>query len=155
AAPLSVAWRGAAALLLLGLPGVLLARAVFEDEREPLTRVFLGLCGGISLGALLLLALHALPGPRSWGLGLGGFDSLSVLLGLWLLGRSSPPESAPPQQSQPRPFAIVATLRAIVFSRYLPLLLIGLLGAALRFTHLGGAELQGDEANVVLLGVDA
>jgi Dolichyl-phosphate-mannose-protein mannosyltransferase len=139
AAPLPVAWRGAAALLLLGLPGVLLALVVFEDERDPLTRAFLGLCGAIGLAALLLLALHALPGPLSWWLVLGIFDALTVLLGLLLLGRPAPPEAAPPRQ----PF------------RYLPLLLFALLGAGLRFTYLGGAEFQGDEANVVLLGVDA
>src|SRR4029450_1268076 len=96
-APLPVVWRGAAALLLLGLPGVLLALIVFDDERELLTQVFLGLCGAISIAALLLLALHALPGPLSWWLVLGVVDALSVLLGLRLLGRAAPPEAASPQ----------------------------------------------------------
>jgi 4-amino-4-deoxy-L-arabinose transferase-like glycosyltransferase len=155
AAPLLVAWRGAAALLLLGLPGALLARVVFEDEREPLTQVVLGLCGALSLAALLLLALHALPGPLPWWLVLGVFDALSALLGLWLLSRPAPPKPAPWQQLQPHSFAVFVASHRIVIGRYLPLLLIALLGAGLRFAYLGGAELQGDEANVVLLGVDA
>src|SRR5262245_23651392 len=105
AAPLPVAWRGAAALLLLGLPGVLLALVVFEDEREPRTRIFLGLCGAISHAALLLLALHALPGPLPWWLVLGTFDALSVLLGLRLLSRPAPPDPARSPQSQSQSFA--------------------------------------------------
>jgi hypothetical protein len=155
AAPLPVAWRGAGALMLLGLPGVLLALLVFADEREPLTRAFLGLCGAICLAALLLLALHALPGPLPWWLVLGVFDALSLLLGLRVLSRPAAPKPARSQQSQPQRFAIFATLRPIVGGYYLPLLLIVLLGAGLRFIYLGGAEFQGDEANVVLLGVDA
>jgi hypothetical protein len=155
AVPLPVAWRGAAALVLLGLPGALLALLVFADEREPLARAFLGLCGAICLAALLLLALHALPGPLPWWLVLGVFDSLSLLLGLRLLRRPAVSKTAPSQPAQPHSFAVFATLRGISLSRYLPLLLIALLAAGLRFTYLGGAEFQGDEANVVLLGVDA
>src|SRR5262245_3654153 len=197
-APLPVAWRGAAALLLLGLPGVLLTLLVFEDERERLTRAFLGLCGAICLAALLLLALHALPGSLYWWLVLGVFDALSLLLGVQLLSRPTAPEPAPAREPEPqglvranrspiqdvkmrgsedaqpsplrgfasslriserlydRPhLAIFAALREHAAWQYLPLLLIALLGAGLRFTYLGGAEFQGDEANVVLLGVDA
>jgi hypothetical protein len=160
AAPLPVAWRGAAALLVLGLPGILLALAVFADERDPLTQIFLGLCGALGLAALLLLALHALPGPLTWWLVLGVFDALSVLLGLLLLGRLRPEPvahttSARIKPQRPQSSAAFAALREIAATRYLPLLLIALLGAGLRFTALGGAEFQGDEANVVLLGVDA
>src|SRR5262245_41088986 len=95
AAPLPVAWRGAAALLLLGLPGALLALSLFEGEREPLTQIFLGLCGAIGLAALLLLALQALPGPLPWWLVLGVFDALSALLSVWLLGRPAREWAAP------------------------------------------------------------
>src|SRR4051812_13967910 len=62
-APLPLAWRGAAALLLLGLPGFLLALLLFEDEGDTLTLVFLGLCGAIGVQVLLLLGLHTLAGP--------------------------------------------------------------------------------------------
>src|SRR5262245_21496998 len=116
AAPLPVAWRGAAALLLLGLPGALLALALFEDERDRLAQIFLGLCGGIGLAAVLLLGLQALPGLLPRWLVLGVFAALSALLGLWLLGRPARERAAPASR----------------LYRYLPLLLIVLLGAGLR-----------------------
>ncbi len=81
---LPLAWRGAATLLLLGLPGFLLVLALFDDERDLLVRCFLGLCGAIMGQALLLLALHALIGPLSWWLVLVYFDLVSLALG-WLL----------------------------------------------------------------------
>jgi 4-amino-4-deoxy-L-arabinose transferase-like glycosyltransferase len=138
-APLNIAWRGAAALLLLGLPGFLAALLLFPEERDLPDRAFLGLCGAITLDALLLLVLHILPGPLPRWLVLGPFDTLSLLFG-WLLVR----QAARDTSARPRPLR-----------HFLPLLLVLLLSAGLRLPFLGGAELQGDEASVVLLGVDA
>src|SRR5437867_4070275 len=84
--PLPVAWRGAAAELLLGLPGILVALWLFGSERDPLLLGFLGLCGGIALQVLLLLALHSLPGPLLWWLVLLPCDTLSGLI-FWMLLR--------------------------------------------------------------------
>ncbi|MFL5801213.1 MAG: glycosyltransferase family 39 protein [Roseiflexaceae bacterium] len=139
-APLPLAWRGGAALLLLGLPGFLLALVLFEDEGDSLTLVFLGLCGAIALQVLLLLALHTLPGPMPWWLVLLPCDMLSLVLGGLLLGRA-------PTAHRPT--------GAHRLWRYMPLALVLLLAALLRLPFLGSAELQGDEANVVLLAVDA
>jgi 4-amino-4-deoxy-L-arabinose transferase-like glycosyltransferase len=137
---LPLAWRGTAALLLLGLPGFLLVLALFDDEGDLPARIFLGLCGAITCQALLLLALHALIGPMSWWLVLIPCDALSLALS-WLLLRRAPPALHPRSSQQ--------------LWGYLPLALVLLLAGFFRFPFLGSAELQGDEANVVLLAVDA
>jgi 4-amino-4-deoxy-L-arabinose transferase-like glycosyltransferase len=114
----------------------LLAQALFRSERDRLTRAFLGLCAAIALQVLLMLVLHTLPGPLPWQLVLGSFDALALLFGLLLLRQHASIEPVPRQP-------------------YLSIALIVLLGALLRLPFLGSAEFQGDEANVVLLGVDA
>lgn len=138
--PLPLAWRGVGALLLLALPGALLALLLFEHERDPLLLGFLALCGAITLQVPLLLGLHALPGPLTWPLVLASCDAVFVLVG-WQLLRRQPGPAAPPA-SQPH-WAVVA-LAGIL-----------LLGAALRLLFLGSAELQGDEARALLMGLDA
>src|ERR1700752_730023 len=83
ALPLPLVWRGLGALLLLALPGIVLAVVLFGSEHDPLTLDFLGLCGGIALSSLLILALHTFPGPLpGWAL-LVSSDGLSAVFG-WL-----------------------------------------------------------------------
>jgi hypothetical protein len=127
-----------AALFLLTLPGALLAYLLFRAEADALSLGFLALCGGIAHQVLLLLALHALPGPLSWWLVLLAFDALSLLLG-WLAIRQ------PLAASMILPPAQLA----------IPLALTLLLAAGLRLLFLGGAEVQGDEARALLLAADA
>ncbi|MFP4438569.1 MAG: ArnT family glycosyltransferase [Chloroflexaceae bacterium] len=133
--PLPVDLRGMAALFLLGLPGALPALLLFRHERDPLVRLLIGLCGGVALFPMLLLALQALPGAVTWWMLLLPCDALSVWLG-WLLLRSPAPE--PGQIVKPQRHA------------YLPLLAILLLGGVLRLTFLGGSEFQGDETRALL-----
>ncbi len=89
-----MAWRGLAALFLLTLPGALLAFLLFRAEADALSLGFLALCGGIAHQVLLLLALHALPGPLPWWLVLLAFDALSLLLA-WLAIRQPMAASIP------------------------------------------------------------
>jgi hypothetical protein len=133
--PLPVDLRGMAALFLLGLPGALLALLLFRHERDPLVRLLIGLCGGVILFPMLLLALQALPGPLVWWMLLLPCDALSVWLS-WLLLRSPAPE--PGQFINPQRHACM------------PLLAILLLGGVLRLTFLGGSEFQGDETKALL-----
>jgi 4-amino-4-deoxy-L-arabinose transferase-like glycosyltransferase len=139
--PLPTAGRGMVALLLLGLPGVLLALLLFRAQEGPLLLLFLGLCGGLLVPALLLLALQALPGAVSgWGL-LLATDALILLFGWTLFRRTSVPAPAR------------FHLSGVFTTRHLPLALLLLLGAALRLTFLGNAEFQGDEARALLKAV--
>lgn len=137
-APLPPDLRGLGALLLLGLPGALLARWLFHDERDGLARGFLGLCGAVSLAALLLLGALALPGPAPRWLLLLLFDGLTLAFGLLTLRRTVAP-AADPRGGHP----------------YLLLTLVLLLGAALRLLNLGVSEFQGDEARAMILALDS
>lgn len=136
ATPLLLA--GITTQVLLCLPGILLALLLFQAEGDPLTRVFLALCGGLAHQILLLLALHALPGPLSWWLVLLPCDAISLWLA-WLLIRQPP---SPRASLPPLPIGVA-------------LALIMLVAAMMRLLFLGGAEVQGDEARSLLLGVDA
>lgn len=138
--PLPIAWRGIAALVVLGLPGVLLALLLFRAERDALVRVLLGLCGGLALATLLVFALHAIPGPLPWWLLLLACDGLSVWLG-WRLWRTDAGRRT--MNNGPR-----STLHA-------PLLLILLLAVVFRLPFLGNAEFQGDEAHLLLRAAGA
>ncbi len=96
-APLPVAWRGVGAVLLLALPGMLLARLLFgSDALSHLERLFLALCGAIAGAALLLLALQAVPGPLHRWLLLLVCDTLSIALIAHHLKRkkSNPPPAS-------------------------------------------------------------
>jgi hypothetical protein len=137
---LPLPWRGLAALLLLGAPGWLAARALFPDEDDPPARLLLGLCGALAVAPMLMLALHALPGPPPAWLLLLCVDLLSAaMLGLiWRADRRALSQGAGAAGRPPAPGISAAWL----------LLLVGL---ALRLTLLGGAEFQGDEARAMLL----
>ncbi len=124
--------REAAALAIILLPGALAAWAIFPEERGLAERAFLAACGAIAVASLLMLALHALPGPTPGWLLVGLCCAIS---GLTIF-------NAP----EPRPAATRARPdRAVVLAL--------LVGAALRLWHLGGAEFQGDEARAMLLAL--
>ncbi|NNJ13192.1 hypothetical protein EKD04_022980 [Chloroflexales bacterium ZM16-3] len=136
---LPLPWRGLGALIVLGLPGWLAARALFPDEGDPLTRTFLGLCGAISIAPLLTLALHAIPGP----------------LPTWLLLLTTDLLSAAMIGAAPHaPFLLsFGGFAAKTQQKNTLLILLIAVGVALRLTLLGGAEFQGDEARAMLLAV--
>jgi 4-amino-4-deoxy-L-arabinose transferase-like glycosyltransferase len=139
--PLPLEWRGVAGLLVLALPGVLLAGLLFRHEREPLALAFLGLCGGLAVAALLLLVLHALPGPLPWWVVLLACDALSVAL---LVGL---------HRAHPAPVALASWLArpAAAVSPAAALLAVVLVGAVLRLVLLGNSEFQGDESRAILM----
>lgn len=61
--PLPLDVRGIAVLVLLTLPGVMLALRWFRTESHPLIRLVLSVSGGLVFQQMLLFALQALPGP--------------------------------------------------------------------------------------------
>ncbi|MEI6779065.1 MAG: hypothetical protein WCK70_19355, partial [Chloroflexales bacterium] len=79
---LPLPWRGLGALVVLGLPGWLVARVIFPAESDPLTQTFLGLCGAIAVAPLITLALQAIPGPLPGWLLLLVADILSAVM-IW------------------------------------------------------------------------
>jgi len=137
--PLPTAWRGTAAQVIVMLPGILLALVVFDAERDALVRGFLGLCGGIALSMLILLGLHAVPGPLLWWLVLPSCDLLSILLGWRLMKQQTTLNDS----------------TGVRLHRYVLLTAILLLGAGLRLTFLGNADFQGDESRAVMMAQDA
>lgn len=150
--PLPVPVRGTAAVLLLILPGALLAWLLFGHERNRLTLAFLGICGGVALSPLLLLALHVLPGPLPWWVLLLAVDTLSLWLGWQLWGDGAGSRGTDhgrwttddgPRTTTPSP---ISNLQSPI-----PILLILLLAAVFRLTFLGSAEFQGDEGRALLM----
>ena len=135
-----IVWHGMAALLLIIFPGVLLALLGFSAESDVLTRIFLGLCGGLVLPVPLLLALQALPGPlHGWWVLLAS-DGLSLALA-WLLLHQRVDVSV---EARSHPRGVMLVLGVII-----------LIGAVLRLRFLGSAEFQGDEARALLMAVGA
>ncbi|NTW03705.1 MAG: hypothetical protein HGA19_20930 [Oscillochloris sp.] len=101
--------------------------------------MFLAITGAIGVAALLVLALHAIPGPlEAWQLLLCA-DVLSMLGFLGLRQAGGRRQQAPDDKRQ----KIQSSRRWLI-----PILLIA---AGLRLTFLGGAEFQGDEAYVMML----
>jgi hypothetical protein len=139
--PLPLEVRGVGALLVLGLPGALLALLVFRREPDAVEKSLLALCGALVLPVLLLLALHALPGALPWWLLLLACDTLSLGLG-WLLWRAQQTHPLDP----PDPALSCTHAPAL-----LALGLVLLVGAIFRLVALGSAELQGDEARPLLV----
>lgn len=135
-------WSGAAALAVVLLPGALAARALFPEERAPATVWFIGASGALAVAALLLLALHALPGPLPPWLLVGACSALSAAL----IGARAAGAGRAEAAGAPAPPAERAD-RAVVLAL--------VVGAALRLWQLGGAEFQGDEARAMLLALGA
>lgn len=147
ATPLPLAWHGAAAWVLLALPGSLLALVLFGDHADPLALVVLGLIGGVSLPALFLLALHVFPGPLPWWHVL----LVCIVLSAWLavvLWRALPMSIRGDMRRQHSRSSSSATRRPVLI-----LALVVMLGAGLRLAYLGASEFQGDEARAILLGL--
>jgi hypothetical protein len=141
----SVAEGGLGAVILILLPGVLAAWALFPDEREPAALLFLGACGGVAVAALLMLALHALPGGITPAAVLVATGALSVAILLAAevddrrAGRYRNPDPPPPALGWPERVTALAVFAAV----------------GLRLWALGGAEFQGDEARAMLLALGA
>ena len=132
--PLPSSWVQLAALLILLAPGALLALALFSAETDAAERAFLALAGAVSVLPLLLLALHALPGPLPGWLALVTADALSLGAGwaLWLQRKTVPAPAAPPR---PQHWLLLPLALAL----------------ATRLWGLGVAEFQGDEAYALML----
>ncbi len=138
AAPLSVAVRGSVAWLLVGMPGALLMVWLFRHHERGVRLVFLALCGGVMLPPLLLLPIQALPGAVPWWALLLVCDALSVGGGVLLWRDSDTPDSTALSQEKAIPAPVVLLL----------LVVLGVAGVV-RFAHLGSAEFQGDEGQVI------
>ncbi len=144
-------WAGLGALIVLLLPGALAAWALFPEERSRATLAFVGLCGALSVAPMLLLALHALPGPLPAWLLLVAADGLSVAnaKGVWTTNDAKGVWTT--NDANDAKGANAKGAKGVVRRG------VGLLGAALlvavglRLWHLGGAEFQGDEARAMLL----
>jgi hypothetical protein len=134
--------QGAAVLFILGMPGGIIAVRVFRDERDPIAKLFLLLCGAVGGIPLLLLPLHMLPGGVAWWMPLLISDGVAIATLATFRGHQ--------HETAPQP----ASLRsALADHRYtlVPLIIIVAIGGALRMMALGGAEFQGDEAHVLLI----
>jgi hypothetical protein len=127
--------QGTAGLVLLGLPGVLLSRLLFWEERHPLVRLFLAICGAEIVIVLLMLILQAIPGPLPWWGLLLVVDALTIGLFISAWRRCPIP---PYRLSTAVPLPLIA-------------ILIG--GGLLRLLFLGTSEFEGDEARALLMGV--
>ena len=155
--PLPLILRAVAGLTLLLLPGFLAAQLWLSGTRPTwVERLALGLGLGTAMLVLLGLALAYLPGPLDRTLVLVGFDLSLILVGggWWMVGaRGSLPNPSPEQGEAsgspfpPREGGRGVGSRGLSLLFLLPLLLAG----AFRFTHLGYAEFQGDEARAMLM----
>lgn len=126
--------RGVGALVLLLLPGVLLTRVLLPRIHEPAARLTIDLCGGFALWALLLLALHVIPGafpPTALLLACGGISVAALVV----LARRPP---------MPRGVLLNADWTTGLW-------LVVLLGGVLRLWHPGLSEFQGDEARAIMM----
>ena len=169
--------RGIAAVIILLTPGALAALTIFADERDPLERAFLAICGGATVFALMVFGLEALPGPLPWWLLLGLADGLTIVLLVWgwrgasdlsaatspLTGRANDDVSAatsplalrakrsPGDAKMKGDGASECFAPAGATYTIGPLVMIMLLAGALRLWGLGNSEFQGDEARAILL----
>ncbi len=148
-------WAGLGALIVLLLPGALAAWALFPEQRSPVTLAFVGLCGALSVAPLLLLALHALPGPLPAWLLLVAADGLSVAMG-WTVGRETvgvwtTNDANGVWTTNDTNDAKGANAKGAVRTGVGLLRVALLVALGLRLWHLGGAEFQGDEARAMLL----
>lgn len=131
-------WSGMGALVVMLAPGALATLALFPEERGPLARSFLAICGALIVAPLLVLALHAIPGPLpAWALILTA-DALTAVM-LWLLRER---RGTPSGQDARRPWDRGELILLVV---------VLAVAAGLRLWRLGSAEFQGDEARAMLL----
>jgi hypothetical protein len=145
--PLPTLFRSLGAWLVLGMPGFVLAWGLYDDEALP-ARVFLGFSGAIALATLLLLALHALPGPLTAPVLLGSAAVLNLALLSWFGSGGSADRADQADQAKAH-----TTTRAAGWAELLLVLVLVLVAAGLRLVNLNASELQGDEARATLLAV--
>lgn len=160
--PVPLLLKTCALLLLTGLlPGALLVEMLIGRSAAPpplAERILYSIGAGYSSMVLIMLAISYLPGGASRPLTLLVFDAwLLALLALcyWptkhFVGTSINRETNANQS--PLRLRLSASLRLAVSKQpwlTLALLSILLVGGFLRFTHLGYAEFQGDEARLAL-----
>lgn len=137
--PLPVELRGTCALLLLGLPGAMLAALWFDGDGDWLTNTLLMIGGALTLQQLLVFALQTFPGPLLWWQLLLANDAILVLL-FWLQLRSDLQRLSPRHPVTPSPRHPVVALTIVL-----------LLAGFLRLTNLGAAEFQADEIRPMYL----
>lgn len=126
------AWAQLGALLILLLPGALAGLAVAGAGADVAERGFVAVAGALAVAALLLMALHGLPGPLPGWLALLAADLLSLAAG-WALWRNRGRGEAP--RARPHSWLL------------LPLAI----AATVRLWGLGVSDFQGDEAYAMLL----
>jgi hypothetical protein len=159
--PLEV--RALAALIIcVFVPGALLVEALLipsPASPEPIEQIVYAVGAGFGLAVTGMLFLSFLPGPLvAWQI-LTFFDAASLLclFIVWRRTRDLPinPETVSPQGAQrdrENPFAAFYAYPAPVSRGWLGvgLVILVLIGGALRFGSLGYAEFLTDEARVVL-----
>jgi hypothetical protein len=131
--------RAAAAFVLLWvLPGWGWMRAAGRYALPE--RALIGAGWAAMLNVLLTLLLHDLPGPLSFGLGLGAYALCAAVPLLLVLGHN-PARSVPaaPRADRPWPWRQLG-----------PLAVLLAIAVLLRLFHLGYSEFQGDEAIVMV-----
>lgn len=137
-------------LLLTGLlPGALLVEWLVghsESPPEPWERMLYSVAAGYSIIVLTMLAVSYLPGGVARWQTLLAFD-LVILVLLILVVRNDRPTFAAGEDGPnwPRPFQQVDRRWLLA-----GLLVLALVGGFFRFTNLGYAEFQGDEARAAL-----
>ena len=161
--PLPLILRAAAGLTLLLLPGILAAHVWLAGTRATwVERAALGLGLGTAGLVLLGLALAYLPGPLDRTVVLAGFDLALIVVGGWWWVSALRPLPHPSPDKGGATGEVTSPLHSPfppreggrgVGSGHLTLLFLLplLLAAALRLTHLGYAEFQGDEARAMLM----
>ena len=160
--PLPMLAQAVAALAVAGaIPGCLLVAAlVGRSAARPDPFEWALYSGGAAYAVMVvvMLLVSYLPGgPTRWQT-LLAFDAVSLLLlgWLWLETRRAQPASEASRpvrlETAPTTQSPISNLQSLAFSRWLWAGLIALLavGAILRFTGLGYADYQGDEARAAL-----
>ena len=146
-----------AAIALTGLlPGALLSEALVGESDSPPTpweRILYAIAAGYAVTVMVMLGLSFLPGPLARWQTLVAFDLLMLILGsliAWQAARFAHQGRSPVIISDACLFPDIGALaewRAWFIVGALTLLLVG---GFFRFTNLGYAEYQGDEARAAL-----
>ncbi len=144
--PVPLLFKSIAVLILTGLlPGALLVEGLIGQSAAPppiWEQILYSVGAGYSSMVIVTLALSYLPGGLTRGQTLLTFDLLLLVLTLPLLIRHS---RGPAGHPLPTPHSPLLTPYL-----WLGLLALCLVGGFFRFTNLGYAEFQGDEARLTL-----
>ena len=149
--PVPLIIRAIAALTLMLLPGIPAAALLLRGQGATWAeRGALAFGAGFAVMIVGGLALAYLPGPLDRRVALVGVDALLVvLLGAWL-GASKDRGRTTKDQKETLQRSTTLAPRSLVLGQALLIAALVLTGA-LRLTHLGYAEFQGDEARAMLM----